>query len=121
MENENPWISVDDYPAPTGERIRIWCVPKSGDAYETHGFTNTKFTHEITHWHRIVAPNQKTSLDPEPKLLKFWEAMREMQENHKRVRCLRWDRTHEKTIEWHLGDDIDLPSGMDWEDVMCEW
>lgn len=53
--------------------------------------------------------------------MKFWEAMREMQENNKKVRCLRWDRHYEKDLEWHLGDDIKLPSGMDWEDVMYEW
>ncbi len=53
--------------------------------------------------------------------MKFWEAMREMQENGRRVRCLRWDRKHEKTLVWHLGNDIQLPCGMDWEDVMCEW
>lgn len=53
--------------------------------------------------------------------MKFWEAMREMQENDKKVRCLRWDRRYEKHLYWKLGNDIDLPSGMDWEDVMCEW
>lgn len=49
--------------------------------------------------------------------MKFWEAMREMQENGKNVRCKRWDPQY----EWHLGDDINLPDGCDWEDVLYEW
>lgn len=126
MENENPWISVDDEMPPPYQPVRIYTTVSANGCYEAHDFTTpigwSCYKESIvTHWQRIIAPNQNTSLDPESKKLKFWEAMREMQENHKRVRCLRWDRTHEKTIEWHLGDDIDLPSGMDWEDVMCEW
>lgn len=53
--------------------------------------------------------------------MKFWEAMREMQENNKKVRCNRWNRRREKDIYWQLGNDIDLPSGCDWEDVLAEW
>lgn len=53
--------------------------------------------------------------------MKFWEAMREMQENGKKVRCTEWDRGYEKHLYWQLGNDIDLPNGCDWEDVMCEW
>lgn len=43
--------------------------------------------------------------------MKFWEAMREMQENRKSIRCKRWKPEY----EWHLGDDISLPQGCEWE------
>lgn len=49
--------------------------------------------------------------------MRFWQAMREMQENGAKVRCKSW----EKQSEWHLGDDIELPTRCDWEDVMDEW
>ncbi len=48
--------------------------------------------------------------------MKFWEAMREMQENKAKVRCKRWTRKHEKESYWVLGSDIQLPMGLDWED-----
>ena len=48
--------------------------------------------------------------------MKFWEAMKMMQEGY-RVRCKRWKPEY----EWHMGDDINLPSGCDWEDIMDEW
>lgn len=51
----------------------------------------------------------------------FWEAMREMQENKKRVRCLRWNRRGEEAMFWELGSDIQLPTGLDWEDCMEDW
>lgn len=54
-------------------------------------------------------------------IMKFWEAMREMQENGKKVRCKRWNGKSEIGIYWQMGDDCDLPTGFDWEDALDEW
>jgi len=53
--------------------------------------------------------------------MKFWEAMREMQENGKRVRCKRWNGPYESKFFWEIGSDMELPSGCDWQDVEDEW
>lgn len=53
--------------------------------------------------------------------MKFWKAMREMQENGKKVRCKRWNRPREKDLYWQLGDDCRLPTAFEWEDAMEEW
>src|SRR5258706_7425340 len=52
--------------------------------------------------------------------MKFSEAMKHLEEG-KKVRCKLWSRRYEKEIYWQLGNDINLPSGCDWEDVMSEW
>ena len=70
MNDENPWISVDDEMPPEGLWVRVWveksCTPCLEDHdcvtfYEGSNQWNFYNTAEITHWQHIVGPKKPSS------------------------------------------------------------
>jgi hypothetical protein len=67
MENDNPWISVDDEMPPKGECVRVWLYKVNIPCTEDHDFLsfdegrrwNFYQPHEVTHWQRIKGPEPK--------------------------------------------------------------
>ena len=65
MNDENPWISVDDEMPPKGILVRIWSDWANGtlqaefhDRRDAAGWTRY---HNVTHWQHIVGPKKPSS------------------------------------------------------------
>jgi len=66
MNEENPWISVNDDMPPVGQAVRIYTTIRANGSFESHdarkhsGWTCYK-ENVVTHWQRIVGSKKSTS------------------------------------------------------------